>query len=139
MCSSPWRKICISVVGLELAFAAAPPSMKSFVTACWLLTVFFGDILNAWITPWYRSVEKTTEAASRLTLSPGVYFGLLALLMVPVTIAFILVARRFNRTAAHRHRPKSRRKPTHFQTSPAVSKRLPDTQAVRACPRDDRP
>ena len=28
-------EVCISVVGLELAFTAAPASMKSFVTACW--------------------------------------------------------------------------------------------------------
>ena len=36
---------CISVVGLELAFTAAPQHMKSFVTACWLLTVFAGNLL----------------------------------------------------------------------------------------------
>ena len=32
-------EILISVTGLELAFVAAPPTMKSFVTACWLVTV----------------------------------------------------------------------------------------------------
>ena len=39
-------EICISVVGLELAFAAGAATMKSFVTACWLLAVFFGDMLE---------------------------------------------------------------------------------------------
>jgi POT family proton-dependent oligopeptide transporter len=81
-------EICISVVGLELAFTAAPPSMKSFVTGCWFLTVFIGNMLNSQITPLY---EK---------LSPGTYFGLFALVMVPVTVAFVLIARRFNRTVA---------------------------------------
>lgn len=77
-------EICISVVGLELAFTAAPHSMKSFVTGCWFLTVFVGNMLNSQITPYYDR------------LSPGVYFGLFALLMIPVTLAFILIARRFN-------------------------------------------
>lgn len=81
-------EICISVVGLELAFTAAPASMKSFVTACWLLTVFVGNIVNSQVTPYYAK------------LSPGLYFGLFALVMIPVTVAFILIARRFNRNVA---------------------------------------
>ncbi len=88
-------EICISVVGLELAFSAAPASMKSFVTASWLLTVFFGNILNSLITPLYGA-----EIWPGLTLAPGPYFGLFALLMTPVTVAFVLVSRRFNRPVA---------------------------------------
>jgi dipeptide/tripeptide permease len=86
-------EICISVVGLELAFAAAPASMKSFVTACWLLTVFFGDMINAQVTPLYN------ETFWGISLTPDWYFLLFALLMVPVTVAFAIVARRFNRPA----------------------------------------
>jgi POT family proton-dependent oligopeptide transporter len=85
-------ELCISVVGLELAFTAAPPPMKSFVSACWLLTVFFGNILNAQITPLYNRLELFG-----VKLSPGPYFTLLTILMVVVTIAFVLVAQRFNR------------------------------------------
>jgi POT family proton-dependent oligopeptide transporter len=83
-------EICISVVGLELAFAAAPASMKSFVTACWLLTVFFGNILNAQITPMYN------ETVGGFCIMPGLYFLAFALLMIPVTAAFMFFARRFN-------------------------------------------
>ncbi len=86
-------EICISVVGLELAFAAAPAEMKSFVTACWLLTVFFGDMINAQITPLYN------ETFWGISLTPDWYFLGFAVLMVPVTVAFVLVARRFNRPA----------------------------------------
>jgi POT family proton-dependent oligopeptide transporter len=89
-------EVCISVVGLELAFSAAPPTMKSFVTACWLLTVFFANILNSLVTPLYGAEIPTLG----ITLSPGLYFGLFAGLMVPVTVAFVLVARRFNRLAS---------------------------------------
>jgi dipeptide/tripeptide permease len=89
-------EICISVVGLELAFAVAPASMKSFVTACWLLTVFLADILNAQITPLYDQHLSWLG----VTLTPGVYFGIFAVLMIPVTVAFIVVSKRFNRSAA---------------------------------------
>lgn len=87
-------EICISVVGLELAFSAAPASMKSFVTACWLLAVFFGNILNAQITPLYNN------SIFGYGLTPGRYFLMFALLMIPVTLAFLLIGRRFNRPAA---------------------------------------
>jgi dipeptide/tripeptide permease len=86
-------EICISVVGLELAFAAAPAAMKSFVTACWLLTVFFGDILNAQVTPLYN------ETFWGISLTPDWYFLFFATLMIPVTLAFVIVSRRFNRSA----------------------------------------
>jgi len=89
---------CISVVGLELAFTAAPESMKSFVTACWLLTMSCGDFLNALITPYYD--ESVSLGSLTVRLSPSVYFGLFGLMMIPVLIAFLLVARRFNRLPA---------------------------------------
>ncbi len=87
-------EICISVVGLELAFTAAPAAMKSFVTACWLLTVFFANILNAQVTPLYN------VAVLGFHLTPGWYFGAFAAAMIPVTLAFVLVAANFNRTLA---------------------------------------
>jgi dipeptide/tripeptide permease len=41
-------------VGLELAFAAAPASMKSLITAFWLAMVSLGNLLNTRITPLYK-------------------------------------------------------------------------------------
>ncbi|HVW39238.1 MAG TPA: MFS transporter [Pirellulales bacterium] len=81
-------EICISVVGLELAFTAAPKNMKSFVTACWLVTVFIANLLDMAIAPLYGM------------MSPGAYFGLLTALMLAITAAFWGVARKFNRAAA---------------------------------------
>jgi POT family proton-dependent oligopeptide transporter len=89
-------EICISVVGLELAFAVAPPTMKSFVTACWLLTVFLAGIINAQLTPFYDQYVSWLG----ITLTPGIFFGIFALLMVPVTLAFIVVSKRFNSAVA---------------------------------------
>jgi len=87
-------EVCISVVGLELAFTAAPESMKSFVTACWFLAMACGDFLNALITPYYDSPLALFGTKFRMT--PTIYFGLFTLMMVPVTIAFVVIARRFN-------------------------------------------
>jgi len=82
-------EILISVTGLELAFVAAPQSMKSFVTACWLAVVFLANLLiNAPITRLYPH------------MTPGMYFAGLALAMGVVTVVFLPVAARFNRGMA---------------------------------------
>lgn len=79
-------EVCISVVGLELAFVAAAPHMKSVVTACWLLCVSVANLcINAPITSLYD------------TMTPGVYFMMLTGMMVPATLAFWFVARSFNK------------------------------------------
>jgi dipeptide/tripeptide permease len=87
-------EVCISVVGLELAFAAAPAAMKTFMTACWLLTIFVGNVINGFITPLYN----TTFLG--ISLTPDWYFLWFAVAMVPVTLAFVLMSRRFNRPAS---------------------------------------
>ena len=88
-------EVCISVTGLELAFTAAPNSMKGFITACWLAAMACGEFLNGFVSPCY---ESTVVLFHRPTvLSPPLYFGLFTIAMVPVTIAFVVVARRFNR------------------------------------------
>lgn len=82
-------EILISITGLELAFVAAPPTMKSFVTACWLAVVFLANLLiNAPITRLYPTME------------PGVYFAMLAGAMVVVCAVFVPVAAQFNRGMA---------------------------------------
>jgi len=81
-------EVLVSTVGLELAFTAAPNAMKSFVTACFLLTVFFGNLANIPITKYYAP------------LGPGPFFALMAGLMVALAVGIIPVGRRFNRGAA---------------------------------------
>ncbi|MHB1424362.1 MAG: peptide MFS transporter [Gemmataceae bacterium] len=83
-------ELCISPVGLELAFTAAPASMKGFITGCFLLTVFTGNILNSFLTRLYGP------------LGPGYYFGLLTGILLVVTLAFLLIARQFNRMMEER-------------------------------------
>lgn len=82
-------EICISVVGLELAFTAAPAHMKSVVTACWLLCVSIANLcINAPITALYEQ------------MSPGWYFTMLTVMMIPAIGMFAVVAPRFNREVA---------------------------------------
>jgi POT family proton-dependent oligopeptide transporter len=82
-------EILISVTGLELAFVAAPKSMKSFVTAMWLLTVFMANFfINAPVTRLYA------------VMPPSQYFAMLAVTLVVVAVIFVFVARRFNRLTA---------------------------------------
>ena len=82
-------EILISVTGLELAFVAAPPTMKSFVTGCWLVTVGMANLfINVPFTQLYPFVP------------PGPYFAILAGALIVVAVAFVPIAGKFNRGMA---------------------------------------
>jgi dipeptide/tripeptide permease len=78
-------EILISITGLELAFVAAPKSMKGFVTSLWLLTVFLANVFNTPLAHLYP------------VMNPGLYFAMLAGLLVLVAGVFYFVAQRFYR------------------------------------------
>lgn len=42
-------EVMISITGLEFAYTQAPRSMKSTIMSMWLLTVFFGNMITAYI------------------------------------------------------------------------------------------
>ncbi len=78
-------ELCISAIGLQLAFEEAPESMKSMITGIWLCTVFLGDILAGLFSRLYTHV------------TPGSFFGMMTVMVAIVTVAFYLVGRRFER------------------------------------------
>jgi len=88
-------EVCLSVTALELAFTAAPASMKGLITACWLMTMSLADIFNGIVTPYFETTVSLPFGS--ITLTPGVYFAGFAILMVVVTVTFLRIARRFNR------------------------------------------
>ena len=89
-------EILISITGLELAFAAAPKSMKGFITSLWLLMVGLANLfINAPVTRLYPGDGDGWHFES-----PVGYFGMLTGAMLVVTVAFLFVARQFNRSRA---------------------------------------
>lgn len=76
-------ELCISVVGLEMAYSEAPSRMKGTITAVFLFTVFIGNFLAGAMSAVYPHVN------------PGTYFMGLAVLMVVIAMIFRKVARRF--------------------------------------------
>jgi POT family proton-dependent oligopeptide transporter len=82
-------ELCISVVGLQLAFEEAPERMKSVITGIWLFTVFLGNILAAWFARVYTA------------MSPGNYFAIMTVMITVVTILFYFIGRRFEHGAGN--------------------------------------
>ncbi|WP_341988425.1 peptide MFS transporter [Azorhizobium sp. AG788] len=78
-------ELCISVVGLQLCYVVAPQSMKSQVTALFLLTSFVGDTFGAAFDQLYGVVGN------------GVYFGIQALLALGALLGMVFVARSLQR------------------------------------------
>ena len=87
-------EILISVTGLELAFAAAPQSMKSFVTSLWLLMV---GLANLFINTPVSRLYPSKEPGGLHFETPAGYFGMLSAAMLVVTVTFVFVAQNFNR------------------------------------------
>lgn len=82
-------ELCISVVGLQLAFEEAPDHMKSMITGIWLFTVFIGDSLAALFARLYTAT------------TPATFFGAVTGMMVIVAIIFYLIGRRFDHGKAN--------------------------------------
>jgi len=75
-------EVMISITGLEFAYTQAPPSMKSTIMSFWLLTVFVGNLLDAYV--------------ARINVFQGaMYFYFFAGLMFLVSIIFVLSAARY--------------------------------------------
>jgi POT family proton-dependent oligopeptide transporter len=84
---------------LELAYTAAPKSMKGFITACFLLTNTLGNFLNMVWMPQYGG-SLADEASKRGPLLPGEFFGITALCVLVAAVVFLFVGKQFERTQA---------------------------------------
>lgn len=85
--------------GLELSYAIAPKNMKSFVTACFLLTVTLANFVNAGMAQLYGG-SLVDPPQARGPLAPSAFFGLTTLIVIGASIAFFFVGRRFDAAAA---------------------------------------
>ena len=82
--------------GLELAYSAAPKSMKGFVTACFLVTNALGNLINMRYANCYGE-SLFADKNKPWTLTPGPFYALTALIVLAAGIAFFFVGRRFDR------------------------------------------
>jgi POT family proton-dependent oligopeptide transporter len=88
-------EILVYGTGLEFAYAAAPKSMKGFVTGCFLALDAGANFVNAWLVGLYGGslVDRPDQRGS---LSAGAFFSLAALIVLAATIAFYFVGRRMD-------------------------------------------
>ncbi|NKE43886.1 peptide MFS transporter [Roseomonas frigidaquae] len=69
-------ELCISAIGLQLCYLAAPASMKSQVMAWFLLTSFFGDSAGAAFTQLYGTVGNASYFALQALIATGAVAGM---------------------------------------------------------------
>jgi POT family proton-dependent oligopeptide transporter len=87
-------ELCISVIGLEVAFKVAAPGTKSVVTAAFLFTVTIGDFIAGAFSDLFWG-----------KWSPGLFFAVQTAIMAVTAVLFFLVARRFEQPAAPESAP----------------------------------
>ena len=84
---------------LDLSYAAAPKSMKGFITACFLLTNTMGNFINSYLTRLYGgSLKDAVE--TRGPLGTVEFFGMSMAIVVFAGIAFYFVGKQFEKSQA---------------------------------------
>jgi dipeptide/tripeptide permease len=86
-------EVLVYGTGLDLSYGYAPASMKGFVTACFLLTIAFGNLINMLFARAY----KTADANSKGFLDPATFFALDVAIVLAAAVAFYFVGRKFSR------------------------------------------
>jgi proton-dependent oligopeptide transporter, POT family len=89
-------EVLIYGTGLEYSYAAAPPTMKGFVTGCFLAIDAVANFADGFLTHLYGG-SLVGPADSRGPLSAFAFFGSTALVVLGATCLFFFVARRMNR------------------------------------------
>lgn len=82
---------------LDLSYAAAPKSMKGYVTACFLLTNTLANFLNLIWMPMYGG-SLPDPAEKRGPFQPGPFFAITAAVTAAAAVAFIFIGRQFEKS-----------------------------------------
>jgi POT family proton-dependent oligopeptide transporter len=89
-------EVLVYGTGLELAYTAAPKSMKSFITACFLLTDALGNFVNILFGRCY-GLSTVASENKWFALTPGNFFMLTACMVALAGVAFYFVGKQFDR------------------------------------------
>jgi dipeptide/tripeptide permease len=89
-------EILIYGTGLEYSYAAAPATMKGFVTGCFLAIDAVANFVDGFLTHLYGG-SLTGPAAERGPMSAFAFFSCVALVVLGSTFAFSFIARQMNR------------------------------------------
>jgi dipeptide/tripeptide permease len=89
-------EILIYGTGLEYSYAAAPATMKGFVTGCFLAIDAVANFADGFLTHLYGG-SLTGPVAERGPMSAFVFFASTALVVLGATFAFSFIARQMNR------------------------------------------
>src|SRR5262245_53046240 len=81
---------------LDLSYAAAPKSMKGFITACFLLTNTLGNLINSFLSRLYGGSLKDAPE-TRGPLGTVEFFAMTMGIVVVAGVAFYFVGKRFER------------------------------------------
>lgn len=92
-------EVLVYGTGLELSYTAAPQSMKSFITACFLATIMAADLINVQVSQLYGG-SLADPLKDRGRLSAPWFFGLMTLIAIGAMIGFYFVGRRLKRQSA---------------------------------------
>jgi POT family proton-dependent oligopeptide transporter len=79
-------EVMISITGLEFAYTQAPRAMKSTVMSLWLLTVFFGNLITAYVAAFGETMFPVASAG---------YFWFFAALMAVFAVIFMWMGKRY--------------------------------------------
>jgi dipeptide/tripeptide permease len=89
-------EVLLYATALEMAYVVAPKNMKSFVTACFLVTNTLGNFINSGLGRLYGG-SLTVPSEQRGLLPPGQFFALSALFPLAAAVAFYFVGKQFDR------------------------------------------
>lgn len=76
--------------GLDFSYAQAPPSMKSSITACFLLSNAISNLINSYWTRFYDNPKST------LNVSPFMFFSIDMALPLLGAVLVLIIGRRFH-------------------------------------------
>lgn len=80
-------EILISITALEFSYTQAPPRLKSFIMALYLLSVALGNYFTAWVNGW---IEKQGAASG---LEGPAYYLFFLKVIAGTTLIYLIVSR----------------------------------------------